>query len=521
MVDPNASGTAEAAAVDPTSPPASAPAAVGKSGKRSMKDALARGSLWSAVGYAGSQAIRLGGHLILWRLLYPKAFGIMAIVNVFMQGLQMFSDVGIGPSIIQHKRGEEPSYLNTAWTIQAIRGLALFVASVVAAAPVAKFYDEPQLAWLIPVVGLGAAIAGLNSTNLFAAVRKLSLGRLTLIDLSSQVVGLIVMVAWAYLYKSIWGLAVGGVITNVVRLVLGHLMLPGIKNRPLWDAASARTLLRFGRWIFLSTLLTFAVGQSDRLIFGKLVPIELLGVYSIATIWSGLPTAILERVFSSVLFPVLSRIHNTAGDFQAAFREVRTPALIVAGWMSACLVAGGPTLVRFLYDQRATDAGWIVQTLAAGTWFLTLETTNGTALLAQGKANWVAIGSAAKLVGMAVAIPLGFVLGGFQGAVYGFAASELCRYVASVMGALTINLRGYGQDLRLTAVLAATSLLGVLAGQGARAVLAPLAANHPRPTAFIEGLVILLVVGAGWAVLYLRHRAHRRNTPTALHESTG
>ncbi|MES1164823.1 MAG: oligosaccharide flippase family protein [Verrucomicrobiota bacterium] len=489
---------------------------VSQPGKRSLKSALTRGSLWSAVGYAGSQAIRLGGHLILWRLLYPKAFGIMAIVNVFMQGLQMFSDVGIGPSIIQHKRGDDPTYLNTAWTIQAIRGLALFVASAVAAAPLARFYDEPQLAYLIPVVGLGAAIAGLNSTNLFAVVRKISLGRLTVIDLSSQVAGLIVMVGWAYIYRSIWGLAVGSVVTNVARLIMGHLMLPGIKNRPLWDAGSARTLLRFGRWIFLSTLLTFAVGQSDRLIFGKLVPIELLGVYSIATIWSGLPTAILERVFSSVLFPVLSRIHNAGGNFQAAFREVRTPSLLVAGWMSACLVAGGPTLVRFLYDTRATDAGWIVQTLAAGTWFLTLETTNGTALLAQGKANWVAIGSASKLVGMAVAIPVGFALGGFRGAVYGFAASELCRYVASVMGALTIDLRGYGQDLQLSAVLAATAGMGWLAGQGAHSLLATFAVGHPRQVAFLEGVIILLVAGAGWAGLYLFHRARRRHTPSVL-----
>jgi len=364
-------------------------------------------------------------------------------------------------------------------------------------------------------VGLSAAIAGLNSTNLFAAVRRITLGRLTLIDLASQIVGLLVTVAGAFVYRNIWPLVVGGVFSSLVRLVAGHRLLPGIRNRPMWDANSARTLLRFGRWIFLSTLLTFVVGQSDRLVFGKLIPIEMLGIYSIATIWAGLPTTILDRVFSSVLFPVLSRVHNEGGDFQTAFRKARSPALIAAGCMTACLIGGGPTLIRFLYDRRAVDAGWIVQVLAAGTWLLALETTNSTALLAQGKAKWVAVGSAAKLVGMLVALPLGFWLGGFRGAVVGFAGSELCRYLASVAGTLTINLRGYGYDMLLSALVVGTSALGAVVGRGMRAALAPTALGHGRPGAFIEGAAIFIAVAAAWACLYFIRRSRAGRRPQA------
>src|SRR6266542_5639870 len=85
--------------------------------RRSLRSKLARGSLWAVVGHGGSQLLRLAGNLVLWRLLYAEAFGLMAIVNVFMQGLTMFSDVGIGPSIVQSQRGDDPTYLDTAWTI--------------------------------------------------------------------------------------------------------------------------------------------------------------------------------------------------------------------------------------------------------------------------------------------------------------------------------------------------------------------------------------------------------------------
>jgi O-antigen/teichoic acid export membrane protein len=478
--------------------------------KGSLTGLLTRGSLWVLVGYGSSQVIRLGGNLVLWRLLYPKAFGIMAIVNVLMVGLQMFSDVGIGPSIIQNERGDDPVYLNTAWTIQAGRGILLFLVSLIAAGPFAKFYGEPLMTSMIPVVGLGAVISGFNSTALFTTVRKVALGRLTLIDVVTQVAGLLVTITLAFFWRTVWAIVLGGLVANAVRMVLGHIALPGVRNRLVWDRQSAHTLMRFGRWIFLSTLLTFAVGQSDRLIFGKIVPIEMLGVYSVAAVWSSLPVAILDRVFSSVLFPILSRFEHVGTDFEKAFREARTPALLVAGWMSASLLAGGPVLIRFLYDQRALDAGWIVQALAIGTWLLALENTNGTALLARGEARWVAVGSAAKLLGMFVAIPLGFMLGGFHGAILGFSGSELLRYIASVVGALTIGLRSYRQDLTHSGAVIGTLALGMVAGKGMHKLMAPLILKHNRAEAFLEGLAILVVVGLGWLFVWRLSRTRTK-----------
>ncbi|HEX9298372.1 MAG TPA: oligosaccharide flippase family protein [Polyangiaceae bacterium] len=474
---------------------------------RFLGSKLARGSLWALLGHGGGQLLRLAGNLVLWRLLYAEAFGLMAIVNVFMQGLTMFSDVGIGPSIIQSKRGDEPDYLNTAWTIQVVRGFALFAVAAVAAVPVANFYHQPQLAALIPVVSLGSILAGFNSTKLFTVTRHIALERLTATDLLSQSIGLCVMVGWAVVSRNIWALAIGGVVGNLARLALSHALLPGIRNRFRWNKPDAAALLHFGRWIFMSTLLTFVAMQSDRLIFGKLISMSMLGVYSVATIWSTFPTQILGHVFQSVIFPMLSGVHNENADVSAAYRHARAPWLIAAGWLIACLVSGGPTLIRFLYDERAEAAGGILQILSVGTWFLALEITNGCALLAKGRPKWIAAGSAAKLCGMAILIPAGFALYGFFGAVLGFAASELFRYLVSVLGAARATLRGFKQDLVLTGFVAATTLLGFAARELVRGTLgAPLLENHARAAAFLEGAAILLVLSSAWALIFAGHK---------------
>lgn len=508
----------------PSTPPAAAPlqsadgASVESSGPpsgpadqralRELNRAAKRGAILSIAGYGASQLIRLAGNLVLWRLLHPEAFGLMAIVNVFMQGLHMFSDVGIGPSIIQNKRGDEPDYLNTAWTIQVVRGFLLFLAAAIAAVPLANFYGQPELASLIPVVAAGAIFAGFNSTRLMTSTRKIALGRLTLIDLCSQVVGLLLMVGVAYVYRSIWSLVVGGLIAGAVKMALSHLLLDGIRNRLRWDRASALVLLRFGRWIFLSTLLGFAVEQSDRLIFGKLVPMSMLGVYSIALMWASLPAQVLNNVFNSVLFPLLSRVHNADEDMKAAFKQAGVPWLILAGWLSSCLLCGGPVLVRFLYDERAAAAGTFIQILGVGTWFGVLGSANATVLFARGEPKWVVVGSVGKLIGMIALIPLGMSVWGFPGAIAGFSASELLSFAVLVVVATRLRLKDFRPEVWLSVAVALMAIAGAVVGSAAHGLLGGL--QH-RLGAFVEGFVVFVVVSVGWGCLFWTRRSRARD----------
>lgn len=474
-----------------------------------LRSDLKRGSAWVLAGYVGGQALRLGGNLVLWRLLYPQAFGLMALVNTLLQGLHMFSDIGIGPSIVQSTRGDEPVYLNTAWTLQVMRSFVLYAVAAVGAHWFAAFYKAPELTALIPFVALVTIVAGFNSTRLLTARRHVALGRVTAIELASQGSGIAIMLPWAYFSRDVWALGGGAIFGAIVKLVLSHTFLPGIRNKLTMDRDCARGLLTFGRWVFLSTLLTFAALQSDRLIFGKLVTLEQLGVYSIAAVWAGVPTAVVTQVSGSVIFPVLSRVHNAGGKLGPALRQARTPWLILAGWMVACLLSGGPALIRFLYDERARDAQWILQLLAVGAWFVGLESANRMALAAMGRPQWMAVDSTAKLVGMAVMIPLGYHLRGFQGAVAGFASAEAFSYTASVIGLARARISGLLFDVGLSVLTVVTALLGMFVDRELREQLLPSGLSHRLRTG-IEGFGIFLAVTAAWGAVFLLVRWRRK-----------
>jgi O-antigen/teichoic acid export membrane protein len=431
-----------------------------------------RGSIWTMGGYAASQILRLAGNLILTRLLFPAVFGEMALVFIFIQGLQMFSDVGTGPAIVQNERGDEADFLNTAWTIQGLRGVVLWLASWAIAWPVAEFYGQPMYRWLVPAAGLTAVVLGFESTATATLQRHLRLERLTILEVAAQVVGIAstVLLAlanrWAFGANdpsAVWAIVVGSVLSTLTRLALSHTYLPGIRNRFRLDPEATRQLMRFGRWIFVSTLLTFLAAQSDRLIFAKKIPIALFGVYSIAAMLAALPTQAVLKLGGAVVFPAYSRLVGRA-DFKELFWRVRSPLLVGGASIVTAMIASGPFLIRFLYDRRYEDAGWIMQYLSAMAWFQVLECTNGAALLAKGHVRWVALGSGIKFASMVVLIPAGFHYGGFPGALVGLVGSELLKYLASAWGAATAGLRGFGRDAILTMLVAATSGAGFALG---------------------------------------------------------
>ena len=353
-----------------------------------LRSRVLRGTAITLGGTAGQQFLRLISNLILTRLLFPEAFGLMALIQTFMTGLVMFSDIGIRPSIIQNPRGEDPDFLNTAWTIQIGRGILLWLAACVLAVPVADFYGDPQIRALMPVVGLTALLSGFVSTKLAVANRQLLLGRLTLIGLGSQIVGLVVTIGLAWIWGSVWALVIGGLASGVCGVLASHWLMPGIPNRLHWDRSAAHDLIRFGRFIFLSTIAGFFVNQGDKLVLGKLMTFTDLGVYNIGFFMATFPGMLGQTVADRILFP-LYREKPPSRAPENIHKIRRARGLLTGGMLLllALLALGGDWLVGLLYDPRYAGAGPILIVLALMQIPTALTLGNGHLLLAEGNSR--------------------------------------------------------------------------------------------------------------------------------------
>ncbi|HHW33142.1 MAG TPA: oligosaccharide flippase family protein [Paracoccus solventivorans] len=327
-----------------------------------------RGSLWTIVGFGSSQGLRLASNLILTRLLFPEIFGVMALIMVVIQGLNNFSDVGVGPAIMQSRRGDDRDFLNTAFTMQAVRGVMLWLACVVLAVPVARFYDTPELAWYLPVAGFISVINGLLTTRLEEANRHLQLGLLTRIELASSALSIVLTVALAAVMRSAWALVIGMVIGAAIKWLLAERLLPGERNRFRWDRSAVAELVGFGKWIFPSTIVGFGIAQGDRAILGKYLTLDELGIYNIAYFLASFPLQLAIAVIWRLMIPVYREYHYDPSPM-LTHRLRRIHWGLTGGFLAVLvtMAALGPWIVALLYDPRYESAGMVLPMIACAT----------------------------------------------------------------------------------------------------------------------------------------------------------
>lgn len=418
-----------------------------------------RGSALTMGGFALSNLLRLGSNLLLARLLFPEAFGLMALVTVLLIGLAMFSDIGLTPAIQSSKRGDDPDFLSTAWAVQVARGVLIALAAALLAWPMAEFYGEPILLPLILASALSPLFLGLVSIKKEYALRHMMLGRVTLLEVGSQATGIIVMVVLALITGSVWALVLGSLATSLAQAVASWFMLSGPAIRLAFDRSVVGELLGFGKWIFLSTIAGFLVLQSDKLILGHFLTMGDLGVYNIAFFLASFPMLLGHSVNSRLMVPIYrDTMPGTSAENDRRLQRLRALLTGLLFVITMPLALGGVWLIDLLYDDRYAAAGPLLIMLAIAQMPQMISMTYDQAALAAGDSRGFFMVTAARAGLMVVALMLAVPAFGAMGAAIALAVSSLLAYPLQVRLALHHRAWHGTHD-----GIAAAALVGVMA----------------------------------------------------------
>lgn len=377
-----------------------------------------RGSTWTVVGYGASQVLRSITQLFLAHMLLdPAAFGLVALASVFLSGLDMLSDLGIGMDVVQHRRGDDPVFINTAFLIQVVRGTVLFGVAAALASPFAHFYHQPAVRALIVVAAMSTWVRGFSSGSVWTMTRHVEIRRLTILTVASEVAGVVVSLAWVAASPTAWALVVGRVATGVAFTVGSHLLS---KQRVTldWDSSAARDILMFGTGIFLSTGTYFLSGEAERLVIGKFISVAELGCFSLALTIAGAPSRALQQVVGQVFFPMIAS--SVRGDPEIAakhFRSTRWAFLAISTLLGVVFIAYGHRLVAILLPSRYAMTGWMLQLLGFRAAQEVFAAPTSSLILAYGNSRYAAAANGLRLVLMVAGVWLAFDKFGIRGGV--------------------------------------------------------------------------------------------------------
>ncbi|CAI8972968.1 Polysaccharide biosynthesis protein [Pseudomonas sp. IT-P253] len=428
---------------------------------------------WNLGALVTSQVTRLGGNLIMARLLMPEMFGIMVIATTVSVVLHLLSDVGLRQNIIQSPRGDDPAFLNTLWTVQIIRGFILFASTLLIAgfawfAQVINLwsanstYAAPELPLVLALTGFSAIIYGFQSTKVDVAVRDFQQKKVVLAEFASQLAGLLMMLVIGYFTRSIWSLVGAGLVSTLVMTLLGHLWFVGQPNRLHWDRPALQELVVFGRWMLVSSAVGVLAMNGDRMWFGASMSASELGVYSIAVLIVGALQQGMQRLVGAVALPAFGEAARTQdmARLQALYYRFKLVFDLASLFLCGLFWTVSPLLLNLLYDERYADAGNMLSILSLS-FFTYRYVVSHQAWLALGLTKYQAMDNIVRVVSLWVLLPLLLAIGGVKYAIWGVALHALPTLVLVVYVNCKVGLFDIKRELAVLPML----LVGALCGE--------------------------------------------------------
>lgn len=420
---------------------------------------LAIGAAWTIGGYAGMQGLRFATNVIVARLLSPEFFGMMVVVNAVRAGAELLSDLGVTQCVVKLGPHAGSDFLDTAWTMQALRGVALLIICALLATPISNLYGNHELAPLISVAALGFFINGLTSLAPAILQGGMELERLNKFELLCVFAFAFFQVLIAWLYPTIWSLIYGLLFGTAFRVMASYALIPELRHHLRLSYDEASRIFGFGRWIGLSSIAYFLSSSFDRLYLASAISMSELGVYGIARTVVDVVSQSVLSLANYLIFPYISR--NAQQERRALRSRVAPYRLVFVLFLAACLAilaVFADSAIQFIFDSRYHAAGWMASILFLGSWFSVLCSINEATLLGLSRPSFGAAGNVTKLVWLGVALPVGLQTYGLPGAIVVVSLGDLWRYIPVLAGQRREGLAFPQQDIIATAFMTGSFL---------------------------------------------------------------
>lgn len=384
-----------------------------------------QGNLFATILSFGLQAlIKLGSSVVMTRLLRPEAWGVLTVLTSIIFVVEMIADLAVFVAVIRHERGDDPSFLNTAWTLRLIRaalntGIVFFFAPLIA-----HLYAAPLLTAPLRVCSFWFLLSALESMSFPVAIRRKNSRIYVYSELVALTLSTAFTVVYSYYSRDYWGMVYGVLLNRLLMTLLSYRYYPELRPRLELDARSARELFRYTRVTIPSSLLTLALTQFDKIVFLRLFDLNRLGVYGLAGNIASAIEMLISRICEMVLYPRCAHDFRTNPDtFALRYYTTNTRLFVSVLIIPAAVGGAARLLIAVLYDPRYAQAGAILQAFMLRAAAMSLASPAEHLLIASGEYKVILVGNIFRAAWTVAGSLTGYYFFGFMGFVYGAALS--------------------------------------------------------------------------------------------------
>lgn len=268
------------------------------------KSKIASNFIWRFMERTLAQGISFLVSLVLARLLVPSVYGMVALVNVIINVLQVFVDSGLGVSLIQKKDADDIDFSTVFFTnifLCSVIYCGLFFLSPV----IAKCLGYLELTPVIRVIGVTILISGLKNIQQAYVSKNLMFKKFFFSTLLGTVVSAIVGIIFAYQGLGVWALVAQSLTNTIVDTTVLWITVPW---RPVlqFSIHRFRTLAVYGSKILGANLISVIYCNSRQFLVGIRYTSADLAFYNKGNEFPNKIIPNIEAAISNVLLPVIS-----------------------------------------------------------------------------------------------------------------------------------------------------------------------------------------------------------------------
>ncbi|MCK4352472.1 lipopolysaccharide biosynthesis protein [candidate division WOR-3 bacterium] len=287
--------------------------------------------------------------IILARLLAPNDFGLFGITLLVIAALEVFSQTGFKSALIQKKENTN-EYLDTAWTVSALRGIILFAILFFTAPLVALFFKVPEAKLIVRIVGVLLLLDGFANIGIVYFKKELEFNKQFIYQLSGILADVGVAITLAFILRSVWALVWGLLAGGVVRCIVSYFIHPYRPHIKL-EMGKAKELFTFGKWLLGGSIVTFLATQGDDGFLGKVLGVTALGFYQLAFRFASLPGSEIG-VISRVAFPTYSKLQDDIPKLRNTYLKVLKFVTFFAIPLAGGIFILGPEFTRIFLGEK-------------------------------------------------------------------------------------------------------------------------------------------------------------------------
>jgi len=316
----------------------------------SLKDKTLQGLFWSFLDNFSRLGIGFITGIILARLLTPHDFGLIGMITIFIVISQSIIDSGFSQALIRKKECTQLDY-STVFFFNLLVGILLYVILFLSSGLISRFFSEPQLIQIIPIIGLSIILNSLGLIQTTILTRKLDFKLQTRISIISTILSGIVGIGMALMGYGVWSLVFRSVLGSFISLLLLWTWNAWRPSKSL-SRSSFNDLFSFGSKLLLSGLIDKVYNNIYLVVIGKFFSAAELGFFTRANMFQRLPSENITNVIQRVSYPVLSSMNNDQTQLKTGYQKLIKSTMLVSFVLMLGMAASAEPLILTLIGEK-------------------------------------------------------------------------------------------------------------------------------------------------------------------------